>query len=137
MQEWLKKILGEFSVRLTDAYGLKTWATLDLDQYPVARNELRLREELKGFLNTSPGSMDVLAMLVRDIFWSAVVLATDTECPSCGDSCLAVLHDEADDRLVLSCDLCSFATALDGNEWRGSTPLQVPTRAVLARLAGN
>ena len=135
LQRWLQRQLGVFSPALQQDYGLRSYAALDLAHYPIESSSLEAAERARQLRLVPPGSVDQLAMRVRDIFWSGLTIESGIECPRCKDSELRVLIEEGTQQLVRACDICSWAETRNGEHWQPGGRLVPPTIEQLQRWA--
>jgi hypothetical protein len=133
LQRWLQRHLAVFSPALQQDYGLRSYAALDLAHYPIESSSLEAAERARQLRLVPPGSVDQLAMRVRDIFWPGLTIESGIECPRCKDSELRVLMEEGTQQLVRACDICSWAETRNGEHWQPGGRLVPPTLEQLER----
>lgn len=127
LQGWLQRQLPGFSPALQEDYGLRSSASLDLARYPIDSSSLNAAEEMRQLRLVAPGSMDGLALRVRDLFWSGLTIESGIECPRFKHSELRILMEEGTQQLVRACDVCLWAETPDGERWHPGGRLVPPT----------
>jgi len=135
LQGWLQRQLAVFSSALQEDYGLRTYSSLDLARYPIDGSSLNAAEEVRQLRLVSPGSVDQLAMRVRDLFWSGLTIESGIVCPRFKDSELRILMEEGTQQLVRACDVCLWAETRNGEHWQPGGRLVPPTIEQLERWA--
>jgi len=127
LQSWLQRQLAVFSSALQEDYGLCSYSSLDLARYPIDGSSLNAAEEVRQLRLVPPGSVDGLAMRVRDIFWSGLTIESGIDCPRFKDSELRILMEEGTQQLVRACDVCLWAETRNGEHWQPGGRLVPPT----------
>jgi hypothetical protein len=133
LQGWLQRQLAAFSPALQEDYGLRGYSSLVLARYPIESSSLNAAEEVRQLRLVPPGSVDQLAMRVRDIFWSGLTIESGVVCPRLEDSELRILMEEGTQQLVRACDVCSWAETRNGDHWQPGGRLVPPTIEQLER----
>jgi hypothetical protein len=132
-QEWLRQHLRAWSPHLRRLWGLDELSNAQLSQFPIAETSLDVREELKHLARVRPGSMENLAMRIRDIFWAAISVESSVVCPRCHETQLKILEDPRSNEIVLSCDLCTWSQSGEGKRRIGEKNLRPASRERIGR----
>ncbi len=133
LQQWVQRNIGAWNAHLRARWQLDEVVELDLSALPVDGTFVELVSGIERLESVPPSSMEVLAMMIRDIWWEAVTLESSTICPRCGEVPLRILEWETSGTIVLSCDLCAWSQSAEGAVRHGPERARPPARDRIAR----
>lgn len=131
-QRWLRDNIAAFDPALRERYGLSRMCELDLARMPVGCTGMDARSEIQQLRRVSPSTSEALAMRLRDLIGSGVIVRSNRQCPNCGQDGLAVLEADTSG-LVYACNFCNWAEDERGQRWSGGSALVPPDTETLQR----
>ena len=115
------------------AYGLKQFATLRAEDYPIeftSSSEAEVSHLIAVIKRSKHKKADGIAMLLRDTLEQLLVVESDRNCPQCASGGMGIFKSGFDGRLALMCKHCGNDIYLDGSK-REAGALVVATTADL------
>lgn len=119
----LLQFLRECSEALSEepflAYGLKQFATLHAEDYPIeftSSSEAEVSHLMAVIRRSKNKKVDGIAMLLRDILEQLLVVESDRDCPRCASGGMGIFKSGLDGRLALMCKHCGHGIYLDGSK---------------------
>lgn len=112
------------------AYGLKQFATLHAEDYPIeftSSSEAEVSHLMAVIRRSKHKKIDGIAMLLRDILEQLLVVESDRDCPRCASSGMGIFKSGIDGRLALMCKHCGHGIYLDGSKMATGALLMATT----------